>query len=128
MAHTLQLFALDTIAADRHNATYCAPCATNSACLAPTVGTQRHKSAAPEQSAATTAAQSPIDRLAALSFVVSLASIYSGLLEETITPRRTLALIHAQVAVIAAMLPINLPIMMHVVLVAWAIAACFSAK
>lgn len=130
MAHTLQLFALEAGTTDSHNATYTAANTTCAAqVLTPVAKTKsRRRTPVAQDAVRTTASHSMIDTLAAQSIVVSLAGIYSGLLEETVTPRRALSLIHAQIAVIAAMVPANLPFYGHAMLIIWAVVACYLAR
>lgn len=66
-----------------------------------------------------------VDRLAELQCVRSLAEMYSGLMEETITPHFTLHLIHAQVATFAAIAPFDMPILARLATMVWMGAALF---
>lgn len=61
--------------------------------------------------------------LESLGFVKALAAIYSGLLEETVSPRRTLHLLHAQVACLILVFPAALPLLVRVLLFVWAVLA-----
>lgn len=61
--------------------------------------------------------------LESLGFVKALAAIYSTLLEETVSPRRTLHFIHAQLACIMLVLPIACPLLVHALLFVWAVLA-----
>ncbi len=60
--------------------------------------------------------------------IISLARIYSALLEENVSPARTLRLVHAQIACIAALLPAEMPILLHLALLAWAGMAVYGCR
>lgn len=60
--------------------------------------------------------------------IISLTRIYSALLEENVSPARTLCLLHAQIACIAAVLPVGMPILLHLALLAWAGMAVYGCR
>lgn len=51
------------------------------------------------------------------------AEFYTLLLEETISPRTALRILHFQLAVLLLLLPISLPVFWHVLLGVWAVQA-----
>jgi len=61
--------------------------------------------------------------LARTKAIRSLSRLYSLLLEEDITPVRTLHLLHAQVAAIIALCPAGMPAGMRLLCLAWAAVA-----
>lgn len=69
-----------------------------------------------------------VERLAATSAVRRLADLYSHLLEETVSPRRTLHLVHAQVAALALFFPIDMPASARLLCLAWFGIACLQCK
>lgn len=52
--------------------------------------------------------------------VLALAQFYSHLLEENIPPTRALHLLHAQIACTVAVMPAEMPMLLHLLLVVWA--------
>lgn len=62
----------------------------------------------------------PVEFLARTKAIRSLARLYSLLLEEPITPVRTLRLLHAQIAAIAAICPAEMPVAIRLTCFAWA--------
>ncbi len=73
-------------------------------------------------------ATSLIGRIENLRAVRSLAAAYSSLLEETVTPRRTLKLVHAQMAAALFLLPADMPTGLRLLLIAWAALACWQCR
>lgn len=63
-------------------------------------------------------------RIGSQAWLRRLAAVYSFLLEEEVGPRRTLRLLHAQVAVLSAVLPADMPLALRALLLAWAFLAC----
>lgn len=62
----------------------------------------------------------PTEWLTRTKAVRSLARLYSLLLEEDITPTRTLHLLHAQIAAIAAICPAGMPTILRLLCLVWA--------
>jgi len=63
-------------------------------------------------------------RIGSQAWLRRLAAVYSFLLEEEVGPRRTLRLLHAQVAAMSAVLPADMPLALRALLLAWAFLAC----
>lgn len=61
-----------------------------------------------------------VARIESCVWLQRLASVYSALLEEKISPRRTLRLLHAQAALFCAVAPASMPLGLRTVLLAWA--------
>lgn len=64
-------------------------------------------------------------RIESQAWLRKLASVYSFLLEEEVGPRRTLHLLHAQIAVMLLTLPADMPVALRALLLAW---ACLAAR
>lgn len=60
-----------------------------------------------------------IDLVASVKPIRVLAAMYSGLMEETITPRFTLHLLNVQVAAFMVIMPVDLPTFTHVLCLLW---------
>ena len=67
-------------------------------------------------------------RLENTAFVVSLSKIYSNLLEEKVSARRTLKLLHAQLAMGALLLLGGLSAMVAILLCSWTVLAVWQCK
>ncbi len=63
-----------------------------------------------------------------LSFVKQLARIYSLLLEEQISSRRTLKFLHAQMAVFFLIMPANMSLGLRALFLLWAGLACWQCR
>lgn len=61
-----------------------------------------------------------LDLLARAKAIRLLARLYSALLEEEITPVRTLHLLHAQIAAIVAICPAGMPAALRLLCLVWA--------
>jgi len=57
-----------------------------------------------------------------------LARLYSQLMEEEVSPRRTLCLLHAQIAGFCLLFPAPLPFIYRVVCLCWMLIACFQCR
>lgn len=68
------------------------------------------------------------ERLETASMVVRLSRIYSGLLEEKVSARRTLKLVHAQLAAVALLLLGGLSSMVAILLCLWTVLAVWQCK
>ena len=69
-----------------------------------------------------------LTRLETTSLVVRLAQIYSGLLEEKVSTRRTLKLVHAQLAMGALLLVGGLSTVVAILLSIWTVLAVWQCK
>lgn len=69
-----------------------------------------------------------IDLIANLKPIRVLSEMYSGLMEETITPRFTLHLLNVQVAAFMAIMPADLPVFTHVLCILWFVMSLCLAK
>lgn len=67
-------------------------------------------------------------RLAATRPVVALAAFYSRLLEEPVSPRHTLHLINAQMAILAAIFPADMSLALRLIFFLWAALALLGCK
>ena len=67
-------------------------------------------------------------RLCESAAICRLSEIYSDLLEEKITPDRTLRLIHAQIAVFALLTCCNSSLLVLCALTAWAFGSIYAAR
>lgn len=70
----------------------------------------------------------PIDLIANTRPIVTLSEMYSGLMEETVSPRLTLYLISVQVAAFFVIMPAEMPIFTRIACFAWLIASGVLAK
>lgn len=61
-----------------------------------------------------------IARIETCVWLQRLAAVYSFLLEEKVSPRRTLRLLHAQTAVFFAIAPAGMPLGLRALLLVWA--------
>ena len=57
--------------------------------------------------------------MASFSAIRALAEMYSGLMEETITPQFTLHLLHVQLAVFVNVVPVGMPLLLRFALLLW---------
>ena len=71
---------------------------------------------------------SPLTRLESTSLVVRLSKIYSGLLEEKVSARRTLKLVHAQLAMGALLLVGGVSTVVAILLSIWTVLAVWQCK
>ncbi len=69
-----------------------------------------------------------VDLVANLKPIRVLAEMYSGLMEETITPRFTLHLLNVQAAAFMVIMPVDLPIFTHVLCLLWFVMSICLAK
>lgn len=60
--------------------------------------------------------------------VKQLADLYSRLLEEPVSPRRTLKFLHAQVAVLALIFPMSFPFGPRLIFLVWAALAVWQCR
>lgn len=69
-----------------------------------------------------------IDAIANTSIICTLAAMYSGLMEETISPRLTLHLVGVQVAAFFTIMPTEMALFTRVACLAWLITSVCLAK
>lgn len=69
-----------------------------------------------------------VDTIANLKPIRLLAEMYSGLMEETITPRFTLHLLNVQAAAFMTIMPVDLPVLTHVLCLFWFVTSICLAK
>ncbi len=68
------------------------------------------------------------DTAARLPIIRRLAHLYSLLLEETVTPRQTLRLLHAQLAGLCLLWPADIALSLRGMALAWAAAAIYQCR
>lgn len=76
----------------------------------------------------TAARRGLLSRLERLTVVRRLAALYSFLLEETVTPRRALRLLHAQTAILMFIFPVSMSLGLRALLLLWVALACRSCR
>lgn len=69
-----------------------------------------------------------IDFVANLKPIRVLAEMYSGLMEENITPRFTLHLLNVQAAAFMVIMPVDLPVFTHILCLLWFVMSICLAK
>lgn len=76
----------------------------------------------------TTSSASSNVNISSTSLLQRLASLYTTLLEEPVSPRRALRFVHAQLAAVALFLPIDMPELARLLCLAWFALACMQCK